>query len=81
MLTFYTEYFTVKAFGETEFWLSLIKVLTIIIFIVIGVLTIFGILGGKYYGFEHYTTGEAPFVGGISGFLAVLLIGFFSWWY
>ncbi|MBU7216340.1 amino acid permease [Staphylococcus gallinarum] len=77
-LLFVLNIFTVKAFGETEFWLSLIKVLTIIIFIVIGVLTIFGILGGKYYGFEHYTTGEAPFVGGISGFLAVLLIAGFS---
>ena len=28
--------FTVKAFGETEFWLSLVKVVTIIIFIIVG---------------------------------------------
>lgn len=27
--------FSVKAFGETEFWLSLIKVVTIIVFIVL----------------------------------------------
>ncbi|MCG7339557.1 amino acid permease [Staphylococcus sp. ACRSN] len=77
-LLFLLNIFTVKAFGETEFWLSLIKVLTIIIFIIVGVLTIVGILGGKFYGFEHYTTGEAPFVGGVSGFLAVLLIAGFS---
>ncbi|WP_341636355.1 amino acid permease [Staphylococcus casei] len=70
--------FSVKAFGETEFWLSLIKVITIIVFIVIGILTIVGILGGKTYGFDHFTTGQAPFVGGISGFLGVLLIAGFS---
>ena len=70
--------FTVRAFGEAEFWLAAIKVVTIIVFIVIGVLTIFGILGGHTYGFKNFTVGEAPFVGGISGFLSVLLIAGFS---
>ncbi|MBO1199636.1 amino acid permease [Staphylococcus simiae] len=70
--------FSVKSFGETEFWLSLIKVITIIAFIVLGILMIFGILGGHTYGFENYTHGEAPFVGGVSGFLGVLLVAGFS---
>ena len=70
--------FSVKAFGETEFWLSLIKVVTIIVFIVFGILMIFGILGGHSYGFENYTKGQAPFVGGISGILSVLLVAGFS---
>ena len=39
---------------------------------------IFGILGGHTYGFENYTKGQAPFVGGISGFLGVLLVAGFS---
>ena len=77
-ILFLLNIFSVKAFGETEFWLSLIKVATIIIFIVIGVLTIIGILGGKTYGLGNYVTGEAPFVGGISGFLGVLLFAGFS---
>ena len=77
-ILFLLNIFSVKAFGETEFWLSLIKVATIIIFIVIGVLTIIGILGGKTYGLGNYVTGEAPFVGGISGFLGVLLVAGFS---
>ena len=47
--------FTVKAFGETEFWLSLIKVITIIVFITIGFLMIFDILGGHAYGFDNFT--------------------------
>lgn len=70
--------FSVKAFGEAEFWLSLIKVVTIIVFIILGILMIFGILGGHTYGFDNFTLGEAPFVGGISGFLSVLLIAGFS---
>lgn len=70
--------FTVRAFGEAEFWLSAIKVITIIVFIIVGILTIFGILGGHTYGLKNFTTGEAPFVGGISGFLSVLLVAGFS---
>ena len=70
--------FSVKAFGETEFWLSLIKVITIIVFIIFGIMMIFGILGGHTYGFENYTKGQAPFVGGISGILSVLLVAGFS---
>lgn len=77
-LLFLLNIFSVKAFGETEFWLSLIKVITIIIFIAVGVLTIVGILGGKTYGLSNYTMGEAPFVGGFSGFLGVLLVAGFS---
>ena len=78
VLLFLLNIFSVRAFGEAEFWLSLIKVVTIIVFIVVGILTIFGILGGKTYGFTNYTIGEAPFVGGLSGFLGVLLVAGFS---
>ncbi len=59
--------------------LLLIKVLTIIVFVIFGFLMIFGILGVRTYGFENYTKGQAPFVGGISGFfLGVLLVAGFS---
>ena len=77
-LLFLINIFSVKAFGETEFWLSLIKVITIIVFIIFGIMMIFGILGGHTYGFENYTKGQAPFVGGISGILSVLLVAGFS---
>ncbi len=43
--------FSVKAFGEAEFWLSLIKVLTIIVFIILGVLMIFGYFRWPYLWF------------------------------
>ncbi|MCQ9844243.1 gamma-aminobutyrate permease, partial [Staphylococcus aureus] len=47
IILFLLNAFTVKAFGEAEYWLSFIKVATIIIFLIVGVLVIFGILGGN----------------------------------
>ena len=37
-------YFTVKGFGEAEYWFSMLKVITIFAFIVIGFLMILGIM-------------------------------------
>ena len=79
MLMFSLNYLSVKGFGEAEFWFSLIKVLTVVIFIVTGVLMIFGILGGTHsVGFENFTVGEAPFVGGFPAMLGVAMIAGFS---
>lgn len=69
---------TVKAFGEAEYWFSIIKVITVIAFIIIGILTIFGILGGHYYGLSNFTYKEAPFVGGVPAILAMFVIAGFS---
>jgi len=40
------KYISVKGFGEAEYWFSLIKVTTVIIFIGIGMLMIFSLLKG-----------------------------------
>ncbi|HEY9576534.1 MAG TPA: amino acid permease [Pseudobacillus sp.] len=69
---------SVKGFGEGEYWFSFIKVATIIIFIVVGTLMIFGIMNGQPAGFKNFTTGEAPFVGGALGTISILLIAGFS---
>ncbi|WP_413513976.1 amino acid permease [Myroides odoratus] len=65
---------SVKAYGESEYWFSFIKVVTVVIFLLVGLLTIFGILGGEYIGFQNFTHGDAPFLGeNFSGkFLSVL---------
>ncbi|MCA1386907.1 lysine transporter, partial [Bradyrhizobium sp. BRP05] len=69
----------VGAFGETEYWLSTIKVITIVLFLAIGLLTIFGVLGqGNVDVVANLTAGNHGFVGGISGFVGVLLIAGFS---
>ncbi|AEH54578.1 amino acid permease-associated region [Heyndrickxia coagulans 2-6] len=38
---------TVRGYGEGEYWFSFIKVAAIILFIVVGLLMVFGLLGGK----------------------------------
>ena len=45
LLIFVINIISVKSFGETEYWLSLIKVITVIVFLIVGVMTIFVILG------------------------------------
>ncbi|MBM5572084.1 MULTISPECIES: amino acid permease [Deefgea] len=78
-IMFSLNYISVKGFGEAEFWFSLIKVVTVVIFIVTGILMIFGILGGTHsVGFENFTAGEAPFVGGFPAMLGVAMIAGFS---
>ena len=69
---------SVKSFGETEFWMSLIKVITIFIFLAVGVLTIFGIMGGHYIGLSNFTYKQAPFVGGLPMILSVFVVAGFS---
>ncbi|MBD4604592.1 amino acid permease, partial [Xanthomonas citri pv. citri] len=56
----------------------LIKVATVVIFLVLGVLMIVGILGGSSPGFHNWTDGEAPFVGGGAGILAIFMVAGFS---
>ena len=71
--------FTVKGFGEAEFWCSLIKVVTVIAFIGIGMLMVFGIMhGDSHPGWSNLSTGDAPFVGGFPALLSVAMIAGFS---
>lgn len=67
-----------KAYGESEFWFAGIKVVTVIVFLVIGTATILGIFGGQAVGFSNYTLGEAPFVGGAKSIFLIFLIAGFS---
>ncbi|KAI8587077.1 lysine-specific permease [Geranomyces variabilis] len=44
-----------RGYGEKEYWLSLIKIVTVVIFIIVGTLVAAGALGGHTYGFENWT--------------------------
>ncbi|WP_144553200.1 amino acid permease [Bacillus sp. X1(2014)] len=65
---------SVKGYGESEFWFSIIKVVTIMIFIVVGLLMIFGIMNGHTGGFGNLTKGEAPFKGGLLSIFSVFMV-------
>lgn len=78
VLIFIINALSVRAFGETEFWMSLIKVVTIVIFLAVGCLTIFGIMGGHFIGMRNFTIKQAPFVGGFPAILSVFVVAGFS---
>ena len=67
-----------KAYGEGEFWLATIKVVTVIVFLIAGIAMIFGVLGGASPGTSNWTTGEAPFVGGPVAIFAIFMVAGFS---
>ena len=70
---------TVKGFGETEFLFSLVKVLAIIVFIIIGIAMIVKImLTPNMVTFANWTKGDAPFVGGFQALIGVAMIAGFS---
>ncbi|MDQ0197964.1 amino acid permease [Neobacillus ginsengisoli] len=69
---------SVKAYGESEYWFAGIKVISIIVFLVIGVAMIFGIMGGHAIGFSNFTQGDAPFHGGLLSIFSVVLVAGFA---
>ncbi len=75
---------SVKAYAEAEYWFSGIKVATVLIFIVVGLLMMVGMLGGNAVGFRNWSLAgsgpgqQAPFVGGLSSTLLVFLVAGFS---
>ena len=70
---------TVKGFGETEFLFSLVKVIAIIIFIIIGIAMIGKImLTPNMMIFSNWTKVVAPFVGGLQAMIGVAMIAGFS---
>lgn len=67
-----------RAYGEGEFWFALIKVITVVVFLIVGIAMIVGILGGQPAGYENWILEDAPFVNGGMGILAVFMIAGFS---
>ncbi|RCH91361.1 hypothetical protein CU097_010598 [Rhizopus azygosporus] len=61
--------FSVKGYGEAEYWFALIKVLTVIVFIILGILVDTGVLGGTYYGTSVFNSGGVQGLGVLSTFL------------
>ncbi|MBO0481843.1 amino acid permease [Candidatus Enterococcus courvalinii] len=68
--------FSVKAFGELEFWFSMIKVVTIILMIVAGLGVIFFGFGnhGQPIGISNLWKNGGFFTGGVKGFFFALSI-------
>lgn len=74
-----TNVFSVKSFGEFEFWFASIKVAAIVVFLVLGVLAIFGLLPGVAApGLSNLTGQGGFFPSGPGAVLAGILVVVFS---
>ncbi|MER2107849.1 MAG: amino acid permease [Solibacillus sp.] len=70
---------SVKAYGESEYWFAMIKVATVVIFIIVSFLMIFGLLDGHDpVGFKNFFVEEAPFNGGFFALFGIFLAAGFS---
>jgi lysine-specific permease len=72
--------FGVRGFGESEYWLSLIKIIAILIFIVVGFGLDAGLLGEPKdpIWFRNWNIADAPLKNGILGISNVFLMAFFA---
>lgn len=78
ILIFLINALSVSSFGETEYWLAIIKVITVIFFLIVGLLTIVGIIGGRPVYGNNFVYRDAPFVGGLPAIVQVFLVAGFS---
>lgn len=72
--------FHVRFYGETEYWLSLLKIVTIIIFFIISIVVNAGEnTNNEYIGFKWWSYGDAPFVDGFAGFAQLFVTAAFAY--
>lgn len=70
----------VRAYGEAEYWLALLKVIAIIIFFILSIVVNAGHNPDhKYIGFKYWNYGDAPFVNGFKGFVTIFVSSSFSY--
>ncbi|VFP86655.1 Lysine-specific permease [Candidatus Erwinia haradaeae] len=78
-LIFLLNNISVRNFSTSEYWLSLVKVATVILFIVVGIVMILHALhDSASTTWKNWTIGDAPFVGGFSSIIGVAMIVGFS---
>ncbi|KAJ7209636.1 amino acid permease-domain-containing protein [Mycena pura] len=69
----------VKSYGELEYWLSFLKVTTIMLFIIVGIFVNIGVnQEHRYIGLSNWRIPGAPFVGGFGGFARVFVTASFA---
>lgn len=79
VIIFTINYFSVRAYGEAEFWLALLKVAAVVIFVIVGIAVICGLIGDHHaLGFQNFTYKKAPFVNGVPGIISAFVVSGFS---
>ncbi|KAG5355769.1 Lysine-specific permease [Yarrowia sp. B02] len=80
---FFLQLISVKTYGETEYWLAIIKVFFVVVFIIIGLFYDWGAMNNLKNaapspGLSNLKNGQA-WVGGFSGFFQVVVLCFYSY--
>ncbi|KAG1458647.1 hypothetical protein G6F56_006349 [Rhizopus delemar] len=70
--------FSVKGYGEVEYWMAFIKVIVVIIFIIVGLCVDTGAIGGVYYGVSNFHLEGGAFPKGFLGVFNVFITAAFS---
>ncbi|HTX97762.1 MAG TPA: amino acid permease [Mycobacterium sp.] len=73
-----TNLFSVRSFGEFEFWFAGIKVATIVLFLVVGTAFVLGLVPGHHGGFANLTAHGGFFPKGIGAVFAAIVVVIFS---
>src|SRR5260370_26739678 len=77
LLILYVTCASVRSFGAFEYWLSMIKVVTIVAFLILGAALLFGV-GFPKVGFANYTAHGGFLPNGWSGGGLGVILGLFS---
>ncbi|CAF1313597.1 unnamed protein product [Rotaria sordida] len=70
--------FTVKGYAEAEYWFAMIKVVTVVMFIIVGILVDSGVLGHDKIGIRNWKIDGAPFYKGIGGIITTSIVSGFA---
>ncbi|ORE04800.1 hypothetical protein BCV72DRAFT_230913 [Rhizopus microsporus var. microsporus] len=70
--------FSVKGYGEVEYWMSFIKILIVVIFIIVGLCVDTGAVGGVYIGVSNFHLPGGAFPHGFLGVFNVFITAAFS---
>ncbi|CAO3587312.1 unnamed protein product [Absidia cylindrospora] len=70
--------FAVKGYGEVEYWISFVKIITILAFIIVGLCVDTGALGGDNIGTRNFHLEGGAFPNGFLGVFNVFITAAFS---
>ena len=76
VLLFGVNFANAKTFGNISFWVSSLKIILAVVFVVVGIAMMCGLVGDEAVGFSNYTAHGGAFPMGAAGIGAVILTSF-----
>ncbi|GAA5808920.1 hypothetical protein MFLAVUS_002319 [Mucor flavus] len=70
--------FSVKGYGEVEYWISFVKIVTVVVFIIVGICVDTGAIGGNHIGVSNFHLEGGAFPFGFLGVFNVFITAAFS---